>query len=1051
MGFKFNPLTGRLDLTNPPTIGGTGILTLNGLSTDPQSLAIGTSATSFTPYWASAGSTHTLHIPDASNATRGLVNTTGQDFYGRKRFNSESVDAYPSLRNTVEGTISPNDTVDSSGAFIAGVWGSAEGGSGIYDTGQLNGTLGFSGSGTGSGDIAAMVGVYAWAQTHSAYSGNVNYIYGSTSYARHLAPTVGTVVIGHSASCQTEVVGVTQAYGLQVGSIVGGSGGSFDNATGLHIGGIEGTTEAIGIDITSLTGASKIGIRANIAGSSNYLRDLNIMAGTELKFRDSDSSNYVSFKGASTIASDIVWTLPSADGTSGQVLSTNGSGTLSWATSSGGSSTFLALTDTPSSYTGQTLKAVRVNAGETALEFYTPSTTLTIGAIDTQTPSANALVISGSSLYAQSASTTVPGMVNISSQGFKGLKSLTNTLANPASSTNAFIVDTTLTNTSNSSVSGVFSSSASSFIVSDNFNHTGIGYLTGNYQVVGTTGNGTYSNMHLAGSLSTVANSGTSTHTSMYGAVCSVNQGTASTVGTLYGHQVFIANAVGSTTTDMIGYHASVTALSAAISNAYAFKVESVSLSGTGNVYGFYNDDAGSMNVLSGTNHGSISSGGNLVLSSTSHATKGVVEIAAGSTLQLTATSGSNQTYNITRGNSQTLDLQGQKSGASSGFRYFTKDGDGTDSSNWQLFGVGTPGATTNSEVIGIGYDQTNSRYAIQVTATGTGVQKPFHIYCGSDSNQMIFSTSGHVTIQDFATFENNKKELELTATEIDKASGLYRRLYNQTVIQNTIDNAVDYYIVGAQNTVEKSDSNDETGGSLIGGSINQCDISGTFTSANTIFTGGLCASTNYGSGTIEQQLGVGGSATNDTSSGTITTAVGVYGEVGNFQAGGTITNAHSVRASSFVDAGTITNAYAFFAADGEIVGTNTWGIHIDQAGTKNVLHEIESKDQIFSTYATLTDAANISWNVSTRQFAQVTLGGNRTLDNPTNIKAGTIYGIRVIQDGTGTRLLTWGSAYKHVGSVDPTLTVTAGSSDVFMFMSDGTNLWEVGRSLNAG
>src|SRR5437667_7956074 len=39
----------------------------------------------------------------------------------------------------------------------------------------------------------------------------------------------------------------------------------------------------------------------------------------------------------------------------------------------GGGSTFLSLTDTPSSYSGQTLKAVRVNAGETALEFYTPT------------------------------------------------------------------------------------------------------------------------------------------------------------------------------------------------------------------------------------------------------------------------------------------------------------------------------------------------------------------------------------------------------------------------------------------------------------------------------------------------------------------------------------------------------------------------------------------------------------------------------------------------------------------------------------------------------
>lgn len=38
---------------------------------------------------------------------------------------------------------------------------------------------------------------------------------------------------------------------------------------------------------------------------------------------------------------------------------------------SSGSTTFIGLTDVPASFTGQTLKGVRVNAGETALEFYT--------------------------------------------------------------------------------------------------------------------------------------------------------------------------------------------------------------------------------------------------------------------------------------------------------------------------------------------------------------------------------------------------------------------------------------------------------------------------------------------------------------------------------------------------------------------------------------------------------------------------------------------------------------------------------------------------------
>lgn len=61
----------------------------------------------------------------------------------------------------------------------------------------------------------------------------------------------------------------------------------------------------------------------------------------ELRLREQfgNGSNYVGFRAASSIASNLIWTLPAVDGTSGQFLSTNGSGVLSWATASGGSIT----------------------------------------------------------------------------------------------------------------------------------------------------------------------------------------------------------------------------------------------------------------------------------------------------------------------------------------------------------------------------------------------------------------------------------------------------------------------------------------------------------------------------------------------------------------------------------------------------------------------------------------------------------------------------------------------------------------------------------------
>ena len=64
------------------------------------------------------------------------------------------------------------------------------------------------------------------------------------------------------------------------------------------------------------------------------MAEIRINSTGELKLYDSDDSNYVSFNSAGTVSSDVAWVLPSADGSNGQMLSTNGSGTLSWATAS---------------------------------------------------------------------------------------------------------------------------------------------------------------------------------------------------------------------------------------------------------------------------------------------------------------------------------------------------------------------------------------------------------------------------------------------------------------------------------------------------------------------------------------------------------------------------------------------------------------------------------------------------------------------------------------------------------------------------------------------
>jgi hypothetical protein len=63
---------------------------------------------------------------------------------------------------------------------------------------------------------------------------------------------------------------------------------------------------------------------------------LTLNATAELRLADTDSSHYVGFKAPETVSSNKIWTLPASDGTSGQTLSTDGSGALSWSTPSAG-------------------------------------------------------------------------------------------------------------------------------------------------------------------------------------------------------------------------------------------------------------------------------------------------------------------------------------------------------------------------------------------------------------------------------------------------------------------------------------------------------------------------------------------------------------------------------------------------------------------------------------------------------------------------------------------------------------------------------------------
>jgi hypothetical protein len=107
----------------------------------------------------------------------------------------------------------------------------------------------------------------------------------------------------------------------------------------------------------------------------------------------------------------------------------------------------------------------------------------------------------------------------------------------------------------------------------------------------------------------------------------------------------------------------------------------------------------------------------------------------------------------------------------------------------------------------------------------------------------------------------------------------------------------------------------------------------------------------------------------------------------------------------------------------------------------------VKFNDAVYNAEVTLTDGATIDWAVNSSPVAKVTLGGNRTINAPTGGATGQFVSLLVIQDGTGSRTLTWNAVYEFASDTAPTLTTTADLGDLFVFRYNGTKWLEVGRN----
>jgi hypothetical protein len=93
--------------------------------------------------------------------------------------------------------------------------------------------------------------------------------------------------------------------------------------------------------------------------------------------------------------------------------------------------------------------------------------------------------------------------------------------------------------------------------------------------------------------------------------------------------------------------------------------------------------------------------------------------------------------------------------------------------------------------------------------------------------------------------------------------------------------------------------------------------------------------------------------------------------------------------------------------------------------------------------YVTLSDQATITIDMALGNNFKVTLAGSRQVGAPTNMVAGQWGTIKVIQDASGGRTLSWNAAFKWAGGSAPVLTTTAGGVDHIGFLveDDGSTI----------